>query len=202
MVALYRCRTSLREVSQAFDAAAPLQADWRGEIWPGQTGLVINLENGRRVISAMTWGLPARGPEPFPETRPASTIWFRELWEKNRPLLEPRQRCLIVLEAFAKPERREGVTTRTWYGSESSPIVGWPGVWLVGSHGPGFCGILVASNALVSSHDNMPVLLRPASSLEWLSCDLPRGAILARTSPAADDMYRETTDEPWNTRRA
>ncbi|MCW1430194.1 SOS response-associated peptidase family protein [Novosphingobium sp. JCM 18896] len=202
MVALYRCRTSLREVAELFSAVIPPSADWHAEVWPGQTGLVIVKQEGHRLALPMTWGLPAGTVSSPAPGRSATTIWFRELWPRFQALLAPEHRCVIVIEAFAKPDRHEGRATRTWFGSDDIPLLGWPGIWRNGPQGPGFSGFLVAPGEIVDPHDSMPALLAPGDAANWLDKELVEASFLVRRKPSVEGMYRDPTEEPWVTPRS
>lgn len=197
MATLYRCRTSLQEVATLFAADKPRSADWHPEVWPGRTGLAIVNREGRRVVMPMTWGWPAGSDLSIAPGHSATTIWFRELWPGHQALLAPEHRCVIVLEAFAKPDRHDGQATRTWFGSDNVPLLGWPGIWRDGPQGPGFSGFLVAPNAIVDPHESMPALLAAGDASNWLDRAFVEASLAIRRSPPAQGMYRESTEEPW-----
>ncbi|MEJ5979311.1 hypothetical protein WG901_21840 [Novosphingobium sp. PS1R-30] len=199
MVALYRCRTSLREVEELFAAHTPLSAEWDAEVWPGRTGLAIVNQDGGRVVIAMTWGLPGGSDPCSSPGRSATTIWFRELWPRYQALMAPEHRCVIVIEAFAKPDRYEGRATRTWFGSDDVPLFGWPGIWRNGPQGPGFSGFLVAPDAIVDPHGSMPALLAAGDAASWLDQELAEASLSVRNTPSVEGMWREPTEEPWAT---
>lgn len=201
MVALYRCRTSLKEVAAMFAADAPDHAEWSAEVWPGRKGLAVIMDGGRRAIVAMKWGLPsshlglsalAKGLGP--------TAWFRELWPKRSELLAPNHRCLIVMEEFAKPVGEAGSKTRNWYGSERAMIIGWPGIWLEAGRERGFCGLLVDGSVLAGPHASMPALMLPTKAAAWLTGDLIDASVFVRSSPDVGGFYSEATEEPWRDR--
>lgn len=197
MTVLYRCRTSLSEVSATFRATAPSAADWSAEVWPGRRGLVVHESGGMRRVAAMSWGVRDWSSEAGLRKDHRSSAWFRELYPSRVELLALERRCMIVVDAFAYPEGPSGARMRTWFGFDDRPIFGWAGFAIDGPAGPGFCGFLAAANDCVEPGRIMPVIVTPADFDAWFGGDLSEAARIARTTIASQGIYREPTEEPW-----
>lgn len=149
----------------------------------------------------MRWGVtrPHLWFDP-PEKKPRTTYWLRELWPDEKSLLEPAQRCLIVMDSYALPDGPAGARTRTWHGYDERPVFAWAGVWREGRGGAGFAGLVVDGAPPLDPQRTMPLLIAPSDYDSWLSADLLTAVRLIR-SDADPLMYREPTEQPWGADR-
>lgn len=200
MTSHYSCQTSLSEVAEEFAATPPRPTDWSPELWPGRTGLIVRESEDGRIVETMTWGVPPPFHHPRPDSWRGATFWFRQLREKVRWLLDPAQRCIIVLDSFAYPGGDKGSRTRTYYGFEDRPIFGWAGVWSDTGHAIGYGGLLVAADHPVSPGRAMPVILDRADYGAWLGPE-PTAQQIALQSAPHPGMFREETERPWGADR-
>ncbi len=203
MPTLYRCRTSLREVADLFQAEPPPHAEWEAELWPKRTGLVVVDRGAGRRIEPMRWGVP---PSPIdfsnPGKRPPTSLWFGTLWMNKDELLGPAHRCLVIADSFALPDGPEGARTRTWYGFDDRPVFAWAGVWRQAKAGAGYAGLMVDAADPVSPNRAMPAILDGEEEYGlWLSADPAAASRVAMRSPPRPDMYREPTEQPWGADR-
>ncbi|WP_194954904.1 hypothetical protein [Sphingopyxis solisilvae] len=113
MPRLYRCRTSKSEVAKLTGCQPPLPLwpsllpRWSAEVWPGGKGLVM-LEYGMgRHSQLMRWGLPHAPGSPSAQEPAETAIWHRDLWNRDPDDLEPKRRCLIILDSFAHADGPE-----------------------------------------------------------------------------------------------
>lgn len=202
MTSLYYCRTSINEAAMHFDAIAPAHAQWSCELRPGRTGLVVTRSDAGRVVAPMRWGLPASAfPASGRKSVGRTTLWFRELWGRDRALFAPAHRCLVVLDCFALPEGASGERTRCHYGLDDQPIFGWAGVWLRTRAGSGYAGFVGSANAADGRCAPEPMLLGPHEYEAWFGDDISAAAeIVSRLDPFPG-LYREYTDIPWGADR-
>lgn len=201
MTALLRCRGSLSEISEMFDAHVTESIEWTPTIWPGEAVIVVRDRDGMRHIEAMPWALP---PSAFiePPKRPAqrATLFPRMLAKNGGRLAAPErlQRCLIVAEAFAYPTGEPGQQRRAWAGLWDKPLFGWAALWSASPAGAGCAGLLVPATPTLSRVSNiMPLILQKADYARWL--DGRAGLLSLSPRPADEDIYLEESDEAWST---
>lgn len=185
-----------------FGASRPAHAEWSSELRPGRTGLVITRSDAGRVVASMRWGLPA---PVFPASGRKgvgrTTLWFRELWGRDRALFAPAHRCLVVLDCFALPEDASGKRTRCHYGLDEQAIFGWAGVWLRTRAGSGYAGFVGSANTADGRSVGVPMLLGPQEYAAWFGDDTGAAAEIASRLDPFPGLYREPTDIPWGTDR-
>lgn len=202
MTSLYYCRTSLSEAAMHFDANAPAHAEWSSELRPGRTGLVIVRSDAERLVVPMRWGLP---PSVFPardhKDVGRTTLWFRELWGRDRALFASAHRCLVVLDSFALSEGVSGERTRCHYGLDDQQIFAWAGVWLRTRTGSGYAGFVVGANAADGRCVPVPMLLGPHEYAVWFGEDIGAAAEIVTRLDPFPGLYREPTDIVWGADR-
>ena len=110
-------KASVDEVAAHFKARRkkPTNAS-TGDVWKGGTGFVVREDAGERVIEAMHWGFPRRWinkktghpnkPTPVNNARDDQLFNPYGMWREW--FLQPAQRCLIPITAFAKPSVTKG----------------------------------------------------------------------------------------------
>lgn len=181
-------------MARLFDAAPAADLAWGESIWPGDQVPVVCQDGFGRRLRTMAWELPqALFKVPLASAQRA-TLYSRDLVNVSR-LRDPvaLRRCLIVVEAFAKPVGQERSRTRQWTGLWDFPLVAWAGYCTPdGRH----CAGLVQRT--MSSDEAEPRLLRAQHADDWLA-----GAGLLMMGPgfAPEDCYHEDLGERWSTGR-
>lgn len=202
MTSLYYCRTSLSEAAMHFGASRPAHTEWSSELRPGRTGLVIFRCDANRRVAPMRWGLP---PSAFPARSRTNvgrtTLWFRELWGKDRALFASAHRCLVVLDCFALPEGVSGERIRCHYGLDDQPIFGWAGVWLRTRAGSGYAGFVGGAIGAAGCSVPVPMLLGPHEYAAWFGDDIGVAAEIVTRLDPFPGLYRQPTDMPWGADR-
>jgi putative SOS response-associated peptidase YedK len=199
MTALYRCRGSASEITTLFDAEAEPGLVWRPDIWLGEKGLVVTVEDGRQRVRTMRWGLDAAAfTDPTRDRASRGTLFPRDLSASTGTLIDRStlSRCLIVVEAFAYPSGIPGTRTRGWCGLWDLALFAWAGLFQGDAINAGFAGILtVARGPVAEVSGHMPLVLDPRDHAAWLE-----GTGLLSLTPLADSaFFLERVDERWAT---
>jgi putative SOS response-associated peptidase YedK len=174
------------------------------EIYPGRTAPVLRRDQGGALrLDMMTWGFPgpvaAKG-RPVTNVRNLdSPFWRSALGNVDR-------RCIVPVTRFCEWSAKADPATKRkvkhWFGMHEAhdPLFAFAGLWRPGakdgsdengSNGPFMAFLTCDANATVGAiHPKaMPVMLRPADALGWLTHD--RDSACALAIPFADaDMVR------------
>jgi putative SOS response-associated peptidase YedK len=174
------------------------------EIYPGRTAPVLRRDQGGALrLDMMTWGFPgpvaAKG-RPVTNVRNLdSPFWRSALGNVDR-------RCIVPVARFCEWSAKADPATKRkvkhWFGMHEAhdPLFAFAGLWRPGakdgsdengSNGPFMAFLTCDANATVGAiHPKaMPVMLRPADALGWLTHD--RDSACALAIPFADaDMVR------------
>lgn len=205
-------KASVDEVAAHFRARKPKPSNaGPGDVWKGGTGFVVRDAAGERVVEAMHWGFPRHStnkrtgqpnkPTPVNNARDDQLLNPFGLWREW--FLNPAQRCLIPISAFAEAVGDEGRMTRTWIGVADQPLAACAGLWRPTPEW-GDCYTMVMVDAvpeMMAIHDRMPVILHPHDHEAWLRADADEAMRLVAQYPA-DRLVVEHTDEPWHAGRA
>ncbi|MEG3155418.1 SOS response-associated peptidase [Sphingomonas sp. RB1R13] len=166
------------------------------EIYPGKAAPVLRRgEGGVLRLDAMTWGFPgpaaARG-RPVTNVRNLdSPFWRSALGNVDR-------RCIVPVTRFcewsAEPHPVTKRKIKHWFAMHEGqePLFAFAGLWRPGatdgSDGPYMAFLTCAPNVTVGAvHPKaMPVMLRAADALGWLSHDRETACALAIPFPDAD----------------
>jgi len=198
-------------VTRLFAAESTTDMPPRFNIAPTQAAPVVRQdEDGIRRLCALRWGLvpfwakdPAIGNRMInarAETVAAKPA-FRQAYRKRR--------CLVIADGFYEWQKaRDGKVP--WYISQDSgepfAMAGLWERWDDGSEQPlETCTILTteAGEALERIHHRMPVVLSPEGVEQWLSRDLPGGALetlveAARQAPLSATEVSRRVNNPAN----
>jgi putative SOS response-associated peptidase YedK len=185
--------------------------DWRSQLTvekdyaaPGKPGWIVrDLDDGRRVVEAMTWGFPDKGrerkraPAPgqsrliyeyYPNARDLGREWWR-MW-----IAQPAHRCLVPFTRFAEPKAAAHRTSprdvNWWFTVTDQSHPCFAGIWKMHEDlGPVYSFLTCEPNALVGpKHPKaMPVILRAEDREQWLTGSLDEALSLQRPY-AADAM--------------
>jgi putative SOS response-associated peptidase YedK len=204
MTSRYQQLSNAHDIAEVFRAVPGAVAYGDGELWPGRKGLVVWQDSdGTRRVSLMTWGFPlhpsraAMRKYPDARVKPAHKAkgLTRAFW--NAATRNPAQRCLIPVERYAEPERRDGVKRKTWFDLPHQPIFAWAGLWRpTVEWGDAYSVVMTEACAHVAQvHDRMPVVLDPDQWDQWLNGSFEDVVQLQR--PYGGVMKMERSDEAW-----
>ncbi len=170
---------------------ASLEASYN--VAPTDQVYAVRQAEGRRLLEAMSWGLPS-----WSEVSPPIRINARAETIASRPLFAEsfrRRRCLLPADGFYEWERlRTGRQAHYFYAVEGHPL-GFAGIW---SPHPASDGSL-ATCAVVTSkpdpvvapfHGRMPVILTPHVWDGWLDPDTTTDDLLTMLEPAPASILR------------
>ncbi len=182
------------EVLRFFRCAAPVGLAPTYNAVPSQTLPVLLLENGRRIMRMMRWGLVPSWSDGKPTF---STNNARAETVADKPAFrEPfrRRRCLIPADAFyewaeqgakipycvrrsnREPFAMAGLWDR-WHPAAASEVL------------DSFTIIVTAANGVMGRfHHRMPAILPPAWWNAWLSPDTAPADLHAMLTPCPDDV--------------
>ena len=165
------------------------------EIYPGQPAPVLRRSGAGLVLETMIWGFP--GPAAA-KGRPVTNIRNLESPFWRTALNNVERRCIVPVTRFCEWSAEPHPVTRRkvkhWFAMHESqePLFAFAGLWRPGakdgSDGPYMAFLTCAPNATVGAvHPKaMPVMLRAADALGWLSHDRETACALAIPFPDAD----------------
>lgn len=198
-------RKSAAEVAAHFGVADPVQTNAGEEVYPGQPGVVVREDDGRRIMQSMTWGFPLRLKTMSPTAKPKPVNNIADM-RKNMWVglaRRPEWRCLIPLTGFAEAEGDKGSKTRTWFSLKDEPVFAWAGLWRDSAEwGPVYSGVMTDCNeAIRPVHDRMPVLLHYDEYDRWLHGGLDDIMAFQERCFPDDMIHMDRTSEPWAKRK-
>lgn len=147
----------------------------RFNVAPSQKMPVIRLQDGRAVLSLMTWGWkPSWATSPLINAQ-GETITEKPTFKK---VFAMGQRCLIPADGFY--EWGKGKQPFHMVAGDGDPLFFFAGLWQAFHHELGpekvDCFLILttkANSVLAPIHHRMPVMFRPGEELSvWLSDDL------------------------------
>lgn len=175
-------------------------------VHPRDTGTVVRIEGGRRVVDAMSWGFPVyvrgrtgtRGQQLKP--RPVNNARFDKLggfWK--RWAVNPANRCLMPVRRFAEAAGQPGMMTTTWIAHRDHRSMAWAAIWTNDPEwGPVYSGVTTANAPeLRDIHDRCPLLLDPDDWTAWLTLPFDQLARFDRAYPA-DRLVIDRTSDLWS----
>src|SRR5580658_7912609 len=195
MCGRYVIKTPPGLMQQAFDYAEQPNFPPRYNIAPTQPIPVVRIDNGRRSLALVRWGLiPAwvKDPRGF-----SLLINARAESVTTKPAFRnamKRRRCLIPADGFYE-WKPDGERKRPFYAA-ARELVAFAGLWepWMGPNGEEMetaCIITTAANrTLRPLHDRMPAVIPPQAFDLWLDCahvDAETAAALLR--PAPEDTF-------------
>lgn len=203
MTSRYRQFSSAEDIAKVFQADPGPVAHGDGDLWPGRKGLVVYQDGGKRRVALMTWGFPlhpsraALRKYPDAKVKPAHKAkgLTRAFWgEAPR---NPAHRCLIPVERYAEPERRDDLKRKTWIDLPEQPIFAWGGLWRpTVEWGDAYSVVMTEASADIAEvHTRMPVVLDPDEWDLWLNGSFEDVVNLQR--PYGGRIALERSDEPW-----
>lgn len=197
MCNLYRMTNTVSEIARWFDAVDAVGgANFAAEVYPGYTGLVV--AEGR--VRPMTWGFPlqltgkdGRKLKARPVTNARADKLHGPFWRDSFA----HRRCLVPVTQWAEPRGAAGRMTRSWYSLPDRDLIAVAGLWRP-SEQWGACYTMVmvdSSEHMAEVHDRMPVILDPATWLQWCTGSADDAMALVRTWPGP--LVAEHTDRRW-----
>lgn len=164
----------------------------RYNVAPSQDCLVVDVEDGRRVLRAMRWGLVpswAKDPSPGPINARAETLAEKPMF---RRLLRSR-RCLVPADGFYEWKKVPGTKAKQPYRFvlEGGGVFAFAGLWDLwqapgGTELRTFAIVTTTPNDLVRPiHNRMPVILRKTDEETWLASGSQGTAPLLAPYPEA-----------------
>lgn len=198
MCNLYTMTATVDELRRIF---GPFEGDRAnlppfGEIYPGRAAPVLRQgEAGELKLETMTWGFPgpaaAKGRPVTNVRNLASPFWRSALDNRAR-------RCIVPVTRFcewtAEPDPVTKRKAKIWFGlhERHEPLFAFAGIWRPGSKdgsdGPFMAFLTCDANETVGAvHPKaMPVILRPAAAMDWLTHDREQACALAVPFPDTD----------------
>ena len=162
------------------------------EIYPGRAAPVLRPgEDGGLRLETMTWGFP--GPVAA-KGRPVTNVRNLDSPFWRSALGNVERRCIVPVTRFcewsAEPDPATKRKVKHWFGMHEAhdPLFAFAGLWRPGEDGAYMAFLTCDANATVGAvHPKaMPVILRPANALGWLTHDRDTACALAIPFPDAD----------------
>ena len=204
-------KASVDEVASHFKARRPKPTNAStGDVWKGGTGFIVRENAGERVMDAMTWGFPKylKNKRTGELNKPLKVNNARDdhlmnpfgMWHEW--FIQPGQRCLIPITAFAEAVGASPNMTRTWVRVAEQPIAACAGFWRpTDEWGDSYTMVMVdAVPEMMEIHDRMPVILHPDDWDSWLHAETDQALELVKQYPA-NRLIVEPTDELWVPKR-
>lgn len=204
-------KASVDEVASHFKARRPKPTNAStGDVWKGGTGFIVRENAGERVMDAMTWGFPKylKNKRTGELNKPLKVNNARDdhlmnpfgMWHEW--FIQPGQRCLIPITAFAEAVGASPNMTRTWIRVADQPIAACAGFWRpTDEWGDSYTMVMVdAVPEMMEIHDRMPVILHPDDWNSWLHAETDQALELVKQYPA-NRLIVEPTDELWVPKR-
>jgi putative SOS response-associated peptidase YedK len=166
----------------------PPRADMDKNIWPKRDGLVARIEDGKRMIETMAWGVPMT----IPGKRPGTTITKHVTNVRNltspfwRSMLKaPAQRCLVPFSAFAEPMIGHG-REEHWFNVTDATVAAFAGIWRASDEGRVYAFLTCEPNPRVAPlHPKaMPVILQEDDYDQWMGGTYDEACALAVPYPS------------------
>ena len=204
-------KASVDEVASHFKARRPKPTNAStGDVWKGGTGFIVRESAGERVMETMTWGFPKylKNKRTGELNKPLKVNNARDdhlmspfgMWHEW--FIQPGQRCLIPITAFAEAVGASPNMTRTWVRVADQPIAACAGFWRpTDEWGDSYTMVMVdAVPEMMEIHDRMPVILHPDDWDSWLHAETDQALELVKQYPA-NRLIVEPTDELWVPKR-
>lgn len=143
------------------------------DVWPKYQGVIARVQDGRKVMDLMQWGVPLQ----MKGKRPGTTVTKRITNVRNLSspfwrsmLTSPENRCLVPFTQFAEPKPNAG-REEIWFKVTESPVSAFAGIWRATDEGNAYAFLTCEPNPLVKPiHPKaMPVILQPDQYDDWLS---------------------------------
>jgi putative SOS response-associated peptidase YedK len=186
----YRMTAKQAELARRFGVEAPYPEDQSfppDELFPRRMAWVVRVEEGRRVLDVMRWGVPltVKGPK-GPVTKPVTNVrnLTSPFWKST--LARAEYRCLVPVTDFCEWEGETGAKRERWFSVPSRPIFAFAGVWRPGPEGRSFAFLTCEANEIVRPiHAKaMPVILHDEDHEGWLAGDYASVCALAAPYPS------------------
>lgn len=171
-----------------FDLPGGEWSETQIDVWPRRTGVVARVEEGKRILDQMTWGVP----HTMAGKRPGTTVTKHVTNVRNLAspfwrsmIARPSQRCLVPFSTFAEPKAGQG-KEEWWFSVNDAPVSCFAGIWRPSAVGNVYAFLTCEPNALVAPlHPKaMPVILHPEDYDTWLSADYEGACELAQAFPS------------------
>jgi putative SOS response-associated peptidase YedK len=192
MCNLYRQR-STENLSRIFDAL-PLteQPELKLDIYPKYDACVIRIEEGRRIVDVMSWGIitTIKGKSGKPIQKPVTNVrnLTSPFWRST--IANPAQRCLVPFTSFAEPrpgkDPETGRPANWWFTVAGEEVCAFAGIWRWSEGKKRFAFLTCEPNPLVAPlHPKaMPVILQPEDYESWLDGEAENACALAQPFPS------------------
>lgn len=145
------------------------------DVWPKYQGVIARINDGRKILDTMAWGVPLA----MKGKRPGTTVTKRITNVRNlsspfwRSMLTKREnRCLVPFSQFAEPKPGAG-REEVWFTVNEAPVSAFAGIWRPSDEGNVYAFLTCEPNPLVKPiHPKaMPVILHPEDYDAWLAGD-------------------------------
>jgi putative SOS response-associated peptidase YedK len=184
----YRMSEKDRALAEHFGVFVPPDLTFPNpELFPKREGLVVRMEEGRRVLDTMSWGFPPppTGRAPVTNVRNLTSPFWKGALGK------PERRCLVPVTSFCEWEGEKGSKVERWFSLPASPLFAFAGVWRPVPAGEdrwqrAYAFLTCEPNPLVAPiHPKaMPVILHPEDYDRWLSDPYADACALAQPFPS------------------
>tara|TARA_R110002124_G_scaffold287106_2_gene470481 strand:+ start:7135 stop:7722 length:588 start_codon:yes stop_codon:yes gene_type:complete len=143
------------------------------DVWPKYQGMIARVDEGRKVLDLMQWGVPLQ----MKGKRPGTTVTKRITNVRNLAspfwrsmLTSPENRCLVPFTQFAEPKPNAG-REEVWFKVTEAPVSAFAGIWRRTDEGNAYALLTCEPNPLVKPiHPKaMPVILHPDDYEGWLA---------------------------------
>lgn len=157
------------------------------DIWPKYEATVARIDEGRRVLDTMAWGVPTKVKGKSGKMLEKRVTNVRNLtspfWRSM--LADPARRCLVPFSQFAEPKAGQG-GEEWWFAVNDAPISCFAGIWRPSEAGHVFAFLTCEPNPLVApKHPKaMPVILQPDDYEAWLNADYDGACALTQPFPS------------------
>jgi putative SOS response-associated peptidase YedK len=202
---LYTMTATVDEIRRVFGNFAGDRANLPpfDEIYPGRPAPVLRREGTGLTLETMTWGFP--GPAAA-KGRPVTNIRNLDSPFWRSALSNAERRCIVPVTRFcewtAEPDALTKRKRKVWFGlnplleptAVQEPLFAFAGLWRPGQGGPYVAFLTCEANTVVGAvHPKaMPVMLRAADALGWLSHDRESACALALPFADADMRIIDT----------
>ena len=197
MCGLYSFRTSPEEARRLFGYLEPAAFPPRPHVRPGEPVAIVRLEQDRRHLVLVRWGLV---PSWASEIRPGrALINARAETVNQKPSFRnamKHRRCLVPADGFYEWRGKVAGRKQAFFihRPDHGPIA-FAGLWehwmsRDGSEIESMAIITTPANAtLAPVHERMPAIIAPEAFADWLDCRrVPAGRAAGLLKPAADDL--------------
>lgn len=183
----YRMTEAQAEIARRYGVDPPYPPDLTipaPELFPKRMAWTVRQDDGRRVLDAMSWGVPLKigggPPKPVTNVRNLTSSFWRSM------LVKPERRCLVPFTEFCEWEGEKGKKVERWFNVPSQPVTSFAGIWRPSEDGSVMAFLTTDPNPLVAPiHPKaMPVLLAQEDEARWLEASWDEAQELVQPFPS------------------